>query len=220
MKSKVKNGNTKNITNPGKYVDSTVFFCVVTAGLIFAFFLLPFDSASAQSGVLIPLPSEKPNANILSLAVMNVEITIDNNRATVKIKQIFDNHTAGILEGKYIFALPNTASIADFAVWDNDVRIPGVMMEVNRANRIYGEIKQKQIDPGILQTTDETSSAKGFSAKIVPINSYGTKRLEMEYTEDLPVDFHHHARNSHVVIPNREVGNRSRIRQRENIFSL
>ena len=188
MKSKVKNRNTKRIINLEKYVDSTVFFCFVTAGLIFAFFLLPFDLASAQSGVLIPLPSEKPNANILSLAVMNVEITIDNNRATVKIKQIFDNHTAGILEGKYIFALPNTASIADFAVWDNDVRIPGVMMEVNRANRIYGEIKQKQIDPGILQTTDETSSAKGFSAKIVPINSYGTKRLEMEYTEDLPVE--------------------------------
>ena len=188
MKSKVKNGNTKKIISPGKYVDSTVFFCAITAGLIFAFFLLPFNFATAQSGVLIPLPLEKPNANILSLAVMNVEITIDNNRATVKIKQIFDNHTAGILEGKYIFALPNTASIADFAVWDNDVRIPGVMMEVNRANRVYGEIKQKQIDPGILQTTDETSSAKGFSAKIVPINSYGTKRLEMEYTEDLPVE--------------------------------
>jgi Ca-activated chloride channel homolog len=188
MKTRVKTGNTDNTTNVGKYIDSTLFFCAATAGLIVAFFLLPFHFASAQSGVLIPLPSEKPNANILSLAVMNVEITIDNNRATVKITQIFDNHTAGILEGKYVFALPNTASIADFAVWDNDVRIPGVMMEVNRANRIYGEIKQKQIDPGILQTTDETSSAKGFSAKIVPINSYGTKRLEMEYTEDLPVE--------------------------------
>ena len=192
MKTKVKVEHPKTPPNHSanfrKYTDSPLFFCAITAALIFAFCLLPFSFTSAQSGVLIPLPSEKPNANILSLAVMNVEITIDNNRATVVITQIFDNHTAGILEGKYIFALPNTASIADFAVWDNDVRIPGVMMEVKRANRIYGEIKQQRIDPGILQTTDETSSAKGFSAKIVPINSYGTKRLEMEYTEDLPVE--------------------------------
>ena len=175
-------------TNRSRDVDSTIVFCAVTGALIFIFLLLPFHFVAAQSGVLTPLPSEKPNANILSLAVMNVKITIDNQHATVKVSQIFDNHTSDILEGKYIFALPAKASIGDFAVWDNDTRIPGVMMEVNRANRIYGEIKQKQIDPGILQTTDETSSAKGFSAKISPINAYGTKRLEMEYTEDLPVE--------------------------------
>ena len=175
-------------TNRSRDVDSAIVFCAVTGALIFIFLLLPFHFVAAQSGVLTPLPSEKPNANILSLAVMNVKITIDNQHATVKVSQIFDNHTSDILEGKYIFALPAKASIGDFAVWDNDTRIPGVMMEVNRANRIYGEIKQKQIDPGILQTTDETSSAKGFSAKISPINAYGTKRLEMEYTEDLPVE--------------------------------
>jgi Ca-activated chloride channel homolog len=149
---------------------------------------LIFSLASAQSGVLIPSPSEKPDASVLSLAVMNVEILIDNQHATVKIIQIFDNHTLSTLEGKYVFALPKKSSVADFAVWDNDLRIPGVMMERRRANQIYGEIKQAQVDPGILQTTDETESSAGFSAKIFPINAYGTKRLEMEYTEDLAVE--------------------------------
>ncbi|HSK72307.1 MAG TPA: VIT and VWA domain-containing protein [Pyrinomonadaceae bacterium] len=143
---------------------------------------------SAQSGVLLPSPANKPNPRILSLAVMNVEITIDNQHATVKIMQIFDNHTAQILEGKYVFALPQKSSISDFAVWDGDLRIPGVMMERRRANQIYGSIKERQTDPGILQTTDETESAAGFSAKIFPINSFGTKRLEMEYTEDLAIE--------------------------------
>ena len=149
---------------------------------------LIFSFASAQSGVLIPSSENKPNSKTLSLAVMNVEILIDNSRASVKILQIFDNHTAQTLEGKYVFALPEKSSIADFAVWDGDLRIPGVMMELRRANRIYESIKAQQIDPGILQTTDETESATGFSAKIFPINSYGTKRLEMEYTEDLTVE--------------------------------
>ena len=150
--------------------------------------LLTFSLASAQSGVLIPLPSEKPDAKVLSLAVMNVEITIDNQHATVKVAQIFDNHTKETLEGKYVFALPQTSSIADFAVWDDDARIPGVMMERRRANRIYETIKQARIDPGILQTTDAGESAAGFSARIFPINAYGTKRLEMEYTEDLAME--------------------------------
>ncbi|HEY0427067.1 MAG TPA: VIT and VWA domain-containing protein [Pyrinomonadaceae bacterium] len=149
---------------------------------------MPFYFASAQSGVLIPTPGSKPNPKILSLAVMNVEILIDNQHATVSTLQIFDNHTAQTLEGKYVFALPQIASVSDFAVWDEDQRIPGVMMEKRRANQIYEAIKAQKVDPGILQATDETESAKGFSAKIFPVNSYATKRLEMEYTEDLPIE--------------------------------
>lgn len=149
---------------------------------------LTFHFAVAQSGVLLPLPAAKPDSKILSLAVMNVEILIDNQHATVKLMQIFDNHTATTLEGKYVFALPTSSLISDFAVWDSDTRIPGVMLENRRANQLYGQIKQTTTDPGILQTTDETESASGFSAKIFPINSFGTKRLEMEYTEDLAVE--------------------------------
>lgn len=161
---------------------------VSICGFISAFLLLPFYFASAQSGVLIPGGESKPNPKILALARMDVEIAIDNQRAAVKIVQVFDNHSPRILEGKYVFALPEKSSISDFAVWDNDLRIPGVIMERRRANRIYESIKAAQIDPGILQTTDEGAGAAGFSAKIFPINAHGTKRLEMEYTEDLPVE--------------------------------
>ena len=119
---------------------------------------------------------------------MNVDVLIDNQHARVKVMQIFDNHTAQILEGKYLFALPQTASIFDFAVWDSDVRIPGVMMEKRRANKAYSEIKQQQIDPGLLQQDDEHEGRSAFSAKLFPIPAYGTKRVEIEYTEVLPVE--------------------------------
>lgn len=165
------------------YLKKSLCLCV---SVVQIFLLISFTVA--QSGVLIPLPAPKPDSKVPSLAVMNVEILIDNQHATVKLMQIFDNHTATTLEGKYVFALPNSSLISDFAVWDNDTRIPGVMMENRRANQIYAQIKQAQIDPGILQTTDETESASGFSAKIFPINGFGTKRLEMEYTKDLAVE--------------------------------
>src|SRR5205085_1374955 len=108
------------------------FFSLRLCGSAFQIFLI-FSLVSAQSGVLILTSEKKPNPKILSLAVMNVEILIDNQHATVKVLQIFDNHTARTLEGKYVFALPQKSSISDFAVWDADRRIPGVMMEKRRA---------------------------------------------------------------------------------------
>jgi Ca-activated chloride channel family protein len=160
--------------------------------LIVVALLLPlcfsYRRGAAQSGVLIPSTSSKPDPNTLSLQVMNVDVLIDNQHARVKVMQIFDSHTAQILEGKYLFALPQTASIFDFAVWDADVRIPGVMMEKRRANKAYSEIKQQQIDPGLLQQDDEHEGRSAFSAKVFPIPAYGTKRVEMEYTEVLTVE--------------------------------
>jgi hypothetical protein len=96
---------------------------------------------------------------------MNVDVLIDNQHARVKVMQIFDSHSAQTLEGKYLSHCPQTASIFDFAVWDSDVRIPGVMMEKRRANKAYSEIKQQQIDPGLLQQDDEHEGRSAFSAK-------------------------------------------------------
>lgn len=159
---------------------------LISTNLIFAVFL---TSTIAQSGVLIPISvKDKPDEKILSLALMDVEICVDNQYATVKITQVFDNHTENRLEGKFLFALPQTSAVSDFAVWDSDTRIPGVMLEKRRANEIYAKIKAAEIDPGILQQDDEKGGNSAFSAKIVPILPYGTKRLEMEYTETLPVE--------------------------------
>jgi Ca-activated chloride channel homolog len=144
-------------------------------------------SANAQSGVLIPSSiKDKPDEKILALQRMDVDILIDNNHANVKIRQIFDNKTDQTLEGKYLFALPNTSSIFDFATWENDMRIPGVMMEKRSANTIYAALTApRNIDPAILQQDEDTSA---FSTKVFPITPYGTKRLELEYTEDLPIE--------------------------------
>lgn len=159
---------------------------------IIIFFVSQFSFAlqrsAAQSGVLIPSTVDKPNDAILSLQVMNVDVLIDNQHARVRVLQIYDSHVSSVLEGKFLFALPTESSVSDFAVWDGDTRIPGVIVEKRRANKIYGEIKQKEIDPGLLQQDDEQGGDSSFSAKVFPIPSYGSKRIEIEYTESLPVE--------------------------------
>lgn len=147
---------------------------------------------AADAGVIIPSTRQQPDPKILSLAEMDIDVLIDNQMARVRVKQIFQNHTAGILEGRYLFALPSRAAVSDFAVWDDVVRIPGVILERRRAEEIYNELKWQAIDPGLLQMgeRDEAEARRGaiFSARIVPIPSHGFKRVETEYHETLPVE--------------------------------
>jgi Ca-activated chloride channel family protein len=142
-------------------------------------------SSYAATGVLIPRDKQAPDPAVLSLEEMSVDISIDNGDARVFITQMFLNHTANIEEGTYNFALPSGATVSDFAVWDGAVRIPAVILERKRAEEVYKEARLQSIDPGLLQmgeqnNADPTRSAI-FSAKIVPIPAYGTKRLELEY---------------------------------------
>lgn len=148
--------------------------------------------AFADAGVLLPGDAEQPEPQILSLEEMEITIRIDNGVARVSVQQIFASHRSGNLEGTYIFALPGHATVSDFAVWDGVVRLPGVILERKRAEEIYENLKRQEIDPGLLQVGErgaaEARRTAVFSARIVPIPGFGTKRMEIEYHESIPVE--------------------------------
>jgi Ca-activated chloride channel family protein len=144
--------------------------------------------AHAQSGVLIPGGAEKPDPTRLTLDEMTVNVNIDNQFARVRVVQIFGNRTGAVQEGRYVFLIPTTAAISDFAVWDGDVRIPGVILEKRRAEEIYEDLALQSIDPGLLSQDDDEEAPTAFTVQITPIPAYGTKRLELEYSEALRVD--------------------------------
>ncbi len=160
------------------------------AGLVFA------ACAFADSGVLIPGDRQQPDPAIFSLNEMTLEIRIDNGTARVRMRQIFGNHSGTIEEGTYQFALPAKATVSDFAVWDDVTRIPGVILERRRAGEIYEQTKTQSIDPGLLQMGERTEAESGspvqpsqeFTARIVPIPPFGTKRIEMEYQHPVAVE--------------------------------
>ena len=150
-------------------------------------------TAWGDAGVLIPSSdSDKPDPAKLSLDDMQVSILVDNQNADVSIRQIFASHVGTVLEGQYLFAINPEALISDFAVWDGPVRIPGVILERKRAEEIYNALRLQSIDPGLLQQAEQGeeggSRVSFFSARITPIPAYGTKRLELAYTERLPLE--------------------------------
>ena len=164
------------------------FFPRAAAGLLFFLPAVLF----ADAGVLIPSGSPRPDPSKLSLEEMHVDVRVDNGTARVSIRQIFANHTAGVLEGQWIFALPAEAAVSDFAVWDDVTRIPGVILERRRAEEIYESLKAQAIDPGLLQQgeygPEEARRSAVFSAKVVPIPGYGFKRVEVEYHQPVTVE--------------------------------
>jgi Ca-activated chloride channel homolog len=157
-----------------------------------ALFLVMGCLAWGDAGVLIPSTAKQPDPKVLTLDEMSIAITIDNGNAKVKVQQIYANHTAQPIEGNYVFALPGRALISDFAIWDDATRIPGVILERKRAEEIYNDIRTQALDPGLLQMgerdADEARRTSIFSARVVPIPAYGTKRIEMEYQERLNVE--------------------------------
>ena len=146
-------------------------------------------SAWPDAGTLTPRDKQAPDPSILSLDEMRVEVVIDDGDAHVSIVQIFSNHTGNIEEGTYRFALPGGSTVSDFAVWDGPVRIPAVILERKRAEQVYEQARLQAIDPGLLEAGERDNkdprSTSLFTAKIVPIAAYGTKRLEIEYHQRL-----------------------------------
>src|SRR3954465_5151057 len=160
--------------------------------LILVFVLGDSSLLRGDAGVLIPSGHTQPDPSILSLEEMEITIHIDNGEARVFVREIFANHVGGIQEGNYVFALPSRAIISDFAVWDGLTRIPAVILERKRAEEIYNQLTAQKIDPGLLQQgergAEEARHSAAFSAKIFPIPGYGTKRMEIEYHESIPVE--------------------------------
>lgn len=158
--------------------------------------LLPFLLCSARlfgdAGVLLPTDAKQPNAAVLSLEEMSIDVSIDNLDARVAIRQVFANHTAKILEGNYIFALPGRGMVSGFAIWDDVTRIPGVILERKRAEETYNDIRIQALDPGLLQMgergPDEARRGAEFVARVAPIPPWANKRVEIEYHQRLSIE--------------------------------
>ena len=155
--------------------------------------------ALAQSGLLVPTSTGRPDATVLSMRELVIDASIARGYARVNMRQVFENHTSAIQEGTYRFALPASAAVSDFAVWDGLVRIPGVILEKRRARAIYEALTKQRVDPGLLQQGEEEDRAAGdaprsaptgaglFSVKVAPIPALATKRLELQFHQEVSI---------------------------------
>jgi Ca-activated chloride channel family protein len=142
--------------------------------------------ASAQ-GVIVPGPCRRcpeiPRPITLPRALpvksIKIDAKISSQVATTHVEQVFRNDTGATLEGTYLFPIPESASVAEFAIWDGDRRLVGEVRTREEARRIYDEIVRRQRDPGLL----EYAGRDLFQASIFPIPPHSDKKLEITYTQ-------------------------------------
>jgi len=165
------------------------FICLLIIGL---FTTIP---ASAQGVVIpiicdvrpcrpIPRPRPVPLPNALPVKSIQLDTRINGQVATTRVEQVFRNDTPYTLEGTYFFPIPETASIVEFAIWENGKKLVGEVRSREEARRIYDEIVRRQRDPGLL----EYAGKDLFQASIFPIPPNSDKKLEITYSQILKAE--------------------------------
>jgi Ca-activated chloride channel family protein len=161
--------------------------------LVFGLLLFALLTATADAqGTIVPGPCTRcpmpprPITLPRSLPVKSIKIDtkISAQVATTHVEQVFRNDTDATLEGTYLFPIPESASVAEFAIWDGDRRLVGEVRSREEARRIYDEIVRRQRDPGLL----EYAGRDLFQASIFPIAPHSDKKLELTYTQVLKAE--------------------------------
>jgi Ca-activated chloride channel family protein len=164
-------------------------FCLIFVGLFFAL------SVNAQ-GVIVPIvcdvrpcrpiPRPRPIPLPVALPVKSIKLDtkINGQVATTHVEQVFRNDTPYTLEGTYFFPIPETASIVEFAIWENGKKLVGEVRSREEARRIYDEIVRRAKDPGLL----EYAGKDLFQASIFPIPPNSDKKLELTYSQVLKAE--------------------------------
>ena len=164
----------------------------IFACLGFVFLLVAGAVVATAQGVIVPGPCRRcpvpPQPVTLPRALPITSIKIDTKIlgqvATTHVEQIFRNDTNAVLEGTYLFPIPEAASIVEFAIWDGDRKLVGEVRSREEARRIYDEIVRRQRDPGLL----EYAGKDLFQASIFPIPAHSDKKLELTYTQVLKAE--------------------------------
>jgi Ca-activated chloride channel family protein len=145
-----------------------------------------WTGTTAADGILIPrpVPGVLPQPEAFSIKYHRVNVSIDGQTATTTIDQVFVNNNDADIEGTYIFPIPESASITDFAMWMNGKKVTAELLEAHEARKIYEDIVRRMKDPALL----EYAGLNMFKASVYPIPRRGETRIELSYQELLHYD--------------------------------
>ncbi len=129
--------------------------------------------------VLRPVHSFRPFP--LAVKYHRVNVKIFNNVSETFIDQVFYNPTRRILEGFYIFPVPDGAVINRFSMFINGKETEAELLDAKKAKKIYTDIVREMKDPALL----EYSGKRMFKVRIFPIEPMSEKRIKISYSEVL-----------------------------------
>ncbi len=150
------------------------------------FFLLPLSAWGQGITDVRPLTGPQPHRwrnRIHSVQVKShhVQVNIESGVAVTKLTQVFHNPNGAMLEGSYLFPIPDRASITAFTMVMNGKEVRGEVLEKGKARRIYEGIVRSMKDPALLEYVGRDL----FKARVFPIPAHGDVQVSLTYVQEL-----------------------------------
>jgi len=157
--------------------------------LITGLLALTFTTPALADGIIIPEPPPGPeppplHETWLTIEYHRVDVTIEDQVATTHVEQAFRNEHDWEAEGTYVFPLPEGATVSNFAMWVDGERVEGEILQADEARQIYEDIVRRRRDPALLEYVGRNA----VRARIFPIPPGESRKIELEYTQVLPVE--------------------------------
>lgn len=140
--------------------------------------------ACADGFIRINRRPQQPSNVPLAVKYHKVNVAVKGQTATTKIDQVFYNPNNRVLEGTYMFPLPENAAIDDFILYINGKPVHAELLDRQKARDIYESIVRSQKDPALL----EYVGREMFQASVFPIPARGDMRIQIQYQELLRRD--------------------------------
>ncbi len=151
--------------------------------------LLGTVQPALADGIIIPDPIPMPEPvplrdTWLTIRYHRVTVTIEDQVAVTRVEQEFVNEHDWECEGTYVFPLPEGAAISEFIMWVDGTPIEGKILDADEARQIYEDIVRRRRDPALLEYVGRGA----VQARVFPIPAGGSRKIELEYSQVLPVD--------------------------------
>ncbi len=166
------------------------FFVRILVPALLAVGIFSISPHTVQAdGIVVPdpPPGNEPiplQDSWLTIDYHRVEVKIQNQVAVTRIEQQFTNHHTWEEEATYLFPVLEGAVISDFRIWVDDKAVSSKLLSADQARETYLEIVRDRKDPALL----EYIGRGAVEARLYPIPSGASWRIDLEYTQVLPVE--------------------------------
>jgi Ca-activated chloride channel family protein len=157
--------------------------------IIVIIMLLATARPALADGIIIPEPPPWPEPpslrdTWLTIRYHRVTVSIGDQVAVTRVEQEFLNEREWEVEGTYVFPLPEGAAVSEFTMWVDGTPVEGEILPADEARAIYEDIVRRRRDPALLEYVGRSA----VRARIFPIPPGGSRRIELEYSQVLPVE--------------------------------
>jgi len=140
----------------------------------------PINSIEAQQA---PQLTTTCILEMKSLILTNycAHVTINGFIAETNITMTFLNPNDLVLEGEFIFPLPQGSFLSGYALDINGVMVDGVVVEKQKGRVVFEKIVRQGVDPGLVEWVEGNS----FKTRIFPIPAKGTRTISVKYLSEV-----------------------------------